>query len=191
MRRCFAIAAPLLFFLLSTRPVLAEEPPESQLGPDYRVQMILTDVAAMGVFAAAGTLGYAGSITDKEAAAGLGIGYVGFIASGAVYHEMYDLTKRTWKSALVRALAPPLFGVLGIGFDTCDSTNPGGDCSDKRVAAMMVGAIVGMFGATVADATILVPEGRKPPPRPQAGITFMPTASVRADAAQAGIVGRF
>jgi hypothetical protein len=189
--RLLGFTAVFLFSFLSAGAAFAQEQaeaPEPKLGPDYRVQMIVTDVLAMGVFAGAGTLGHAGSISDGATAIGLGAGYLGFVASGAVYHQMYDLKKRTWKSALVRALAPAVFGVSALGFDGC---HDGHDCNDRGMT-MMVGALIGMLGATVADATILVPEGRTPPPRPQArGITFMPTASVRPDTAQAGIVGTF
>jgi hypothetical protein len=186
--RLLGFTSVLLFSCLSAGAAFAQEAPEPRLGPDYRVQMILTDVVAMGVFAGAGTLGHAGSISDGATALGVGAGYLGFVASGAVYHEMYDLKKRTWKSALVRALAPAVFGVSALAFDGCRDH---GDCNDRGMT-MMVGALIGMLGATVADATIVVPEGRTPPPRPQTqGITFMPTASVAPDAARAGIVGRF
>jgi len=166
-------------------PPRVAEAPAPKLGPDYRLPMIVTDVLAMGVTAGAMTLGISESIGDGAMATGAGLGYAAFVGSGALYHGLNDVRPRAWKSVLVRTLAPAVFGATG----ALSAKDEGecGDCGREVKIGLLVGGLIGMLGATVADATILVPEGRTPPPT----LTVTPTASLAPQGGQIGLVGRF
>jgi hypothetical protein len=183
-------------------PVAKDEPMDVEpTAPDYRVPMIATDLALMGAFAGSWTLGRAEAIPDGLAVGGAIGSYGAFIASGAIYHAVFDTQKKTALSVVVRSLAPAVFGLSVAGAthnaesSTCrKEAIPEEHCNhDGTQTGALVGALIGMLGATVAEATILVPDGRKPAPRgpKAAAFSITPSVATTRGGGQVGIAGTF
>jgi hypothetical protein len=168
---------------------------------DYTVPMMATDLALTGAFAASWTFGRSGSLSPGAALGGAVASYGAFVISGAVYHQVFDLQKKTALSVVVRLLAPVTFSA---GLWASVHNQERSACRRKQIAesecdhdgaetAALVGALIGMLGSTVVESTILVPDGRKPPP-PQpskSAISIAPSVSVAPGGGQLGVVGVF
>lgn len=182
-------------------PSPKEAPPqEDTTACDYRVPMIATDLALMGAFTGSWTLGRADAIPAGAAVAGAIGSYAGFVASGAIYHALFDIRKKTALSIVVRSLAPAVFGVAVAGAvhdsesSKCRKESvPEDDCNhDGTQTGALIGALIGMLGATVAETTILVPDGQKPAPSPKsAALSIAPSVATTRGGGQVGLAGTF
>lgn len=195
-------AAPPTAATNAAAPVAKEAPaPPEPTTFNYTVPMMATDLAFMGLFAGSWTLGHGGSIPPSTALGGTLGAWGGYVASGAVYHQIFDVRKKTLLSIVVRTLAPLTFGVAVAG-GVHDSESrkcrkagtPEEQCDhDGTQTGAMVGALIGMLGATVAEATILVPDGRKPLPPPKAAhFSISPAVAMQPNGGgQLGVTGTF
>lgn len=174
--------------------------PVEPTAPDYRVPMIATDLALMGTFAGSWTLGRADSIGGGLAVGGAIGSYAGFIASGAIYHAVFDTQKKTALSIVVRSLAPAVFAASVAGATHNSESSkcrkddiPEEQCDhDGTQTGALIGALIGMLGATVAEATILVPDGRKPATPPKsAAFSITPSVGTTRGGGQIGLAGTF
>lgn len=173
---------------------------ERAKGFDYTLPMIVTDVALMGTLAGSWTLGRAHEISPGLAVGMAGGAFGAYVASGALYHAAFDLRKKTALSLVVRVLAPLTFGASGaLGVHDSESKAcrrrgiPEGSCDhDGTETGALIGTLIGMLGATVAEATILVPDGRKPrDPSGRSALSVAPSFVPVRSGGQLGLVGTF
>jgi hypothetical protein len=119
---------------------------------DYTVPMMATDLALTGAFAASWTFGRSGSLSPGAALGGAVASYGAFVISGAVYHQVFDLQKKTALSVVVRLLAPVTFSA---GLWASVHNQERSACRRKQIAesecdhdgaetAALVGALIGM-----------------------------------------------
>lgn len=161
-------------------------------GPDYRVPMLLSDIVLTAGVAVSATVG----VTDYEVSPTVPTvvtvaSFAGFVASGALYHEGFDLQKQTGRSVLTRTVAPAVASLtfLAYGMLVC----PEWARSECLGVQMVAGATLGMVSATVIEMVNLVPAGRKPPPAstPTSAFSVVPTVGGASGGAQLGLGGTF
>lgn len=162
--------------------------------------MMVTDVAFMGAFAGSFTMGRSGAISPDLARVGTFGSLAGYVGSGALYHAAFDTRPKTALSVVVRTLAPLTFGAIGAlevhasESSKCKKAGTPEELCDHNGTEVgaMIGALIGMLGATVAEATIVVPDGRKPPPPPRASaLSVSPSVAVQGSGGHVGVVGTF
>jgi hypothetical protein len=153
-------------------------PPEAEplgRGPDYRWQMVVSDLASVGLAASGG-------------GAGIGLGLVGYTLGGPIIHDLNDGGGRAGTSFGVRLGAPVLGALAFAGLaklgDHCRKDDF--DCDDSPGIAIVAGAVLGAAVAIVVDDLFLA-RPRKIYARPTVGLS----AIVDHDRAGIALAGRF
>ncbi|HEY0195439.1 MAG TPA: hypothetical protein VGC42_30195 [Kofleriaceae bacterium] len=150
--------------------------PEPQLvrEPDYRWQLVVSDLGVIGMLASA-----------RES--GVELGLLTYAFAAPIIHEANADGTRALSSLGLR-LGLPLAGALTMGFVAKAVGTCGGaycDSDDGPVASMLVGALVGMAAAIVIDDVYI---GR-PRTIESRGISL--SASVDKSRTTVGLAGRF
>ena len=151
------------------------EPEPLYLKPDYRWQMLVSDVGSIGLAVTGGR-------------AGIGLGLAGYTFGGPIIHDLNDGGARAGTSFGVR-LGAPLLGGLAVGGLAALGSHcrkDDSDCDDSVGPAVAVGAVLGVVVAIVVDDLIVA--------RPRtvyAGPTVGLSATVDHDRASIGLAGQF
>jgi hypothetical protein len=121
---------------------LAPGPPVDQDTGSYRLQTALCDVAALTMFAMQ-------SHSDGDAAGTIGLAM--YVAGGPIVHLIHHHNGRAVASLALRVALPLVAGAVGAAM--ASGNCGGGDCDDgfAELGGVIIGAVVGMVGASAID----------------------------------------
>jgi len=166
-------------------------PPETDRHPSrwYGWQTIATDAAAVGLVTAGIVWVASAPIGDDGPSVTLmGASYVTYVLGAPIMHFARGHSKKGLGDMALRVFAPPLLGVIGVGFCTSACTgNGGGEIDTRVVLGFVFGSLVGFVGVSILDAAVLAyepPAGRTAhatPRPPKLTLSWAPDVVVRRD----------